>query len=418
MKINTGDEIEFLANEINLMNTMLKKSFSGLEDQVKEKTKEVRYLQEYTEGILMSVPDILLIFNEDLKAEYVNAAFEKLTGISAKEVRGKTLVEMEFKHKDRWDFMSKELHTYVQGLAQKPLSSNRVSLGKQEPRDPLAPKLKGPTWETKNSVTLGERIFAYQFFDVAITVEEKRRIGILMKEISEEKALQDQLTMAEKLSGLGTLAAGIAHEMNNPLYSIMGFTEAILEEKDPSKIKTFAQKVLEKSKHMASIILNMSGYSRSGEKDEVRDINLNERLDASIEMALMASYSGDIELVKQYSQLPLLKAKPEEIQQIFLNVIRNAVQAMEGKGKLIVTSGPENGKIVTKIEDNGPGIPQEYLSKIFDPFFTTKEQGQGTGLGLNIVHKLVEKYGGSIAVESKVGQGTTFIIAFPCNREE
>ncbi len=413
LKIPTGDEIESLANEINLMNRMLKKSFSGLEEQVREKTKEVRSLQEFTEGILMSVPDILLIFNEDLKAEYVNAAFEKLTEITAQEVLGKTLKEMGFKHQDRWDFMSKELHTYVQGLGQKSTSVNRVTLGKQEPRDPLAPKLAGPTWETKNTVTLGDRVFAYQFFDVAITVEEKRRIGLLMKEISEEKALQDQLAMAEKLSGLGTLAAGIAHEMNNPLYSIMGFTEAILEEKDPVKIKTFAQKVLDRAKHMASIILNMSGYSRSGEKDEARDVNINERLDASIEMALMASYSDDIELEKQYSQLPLLKAKPEEIQQIYLNIIRNAVQAMEGKGKLVISSAPENGQIVTKIQDSGPGIPQEYLSKIFDPFFTTKEQGEGTGLGLNIVHKLIEKYGGSISVESKVGEGTTFIVAFP-----
>ena len=190
--------------------------------------------------------------------------------------------------------------------------------------------------------------------------------------------------------------------MNNPLFSIMGFTEAILEEKNPEKIKTYAQKVLEKSRHMASVILNMSGYSRSGATDQMRDVNINERLDASIEMAMMASYSNDIKIEKKLSQLPLIKAKPEEIQQIYLNIITNAVQAMDGKGNLIITSFQDNGKIVTTIKDNGPGIPHEYLSKIFDPFFTTKDQGKGTGLGLNIVHRLVDKYGGSISVESTV----------------
>ncbi len=413
LNIPTGDEIESLANEINLMNSLLKKAFTGLEDKVEEKTKEVRSLQEYTESILMSVPDILVIFSEELKTEHVNKAFEKLTGISADKALAKTLTSMELEFKDQWQCVMKELQGYSNGSNEDSTKTTKVTLGNQGPRDPLAPKSAGPSWETKNVVTLGSRVFAFQFFDVAITVEKKRRIGLLMKEITEQKSLQDQLTMAEKLSGLGTLTAGIAHEMNNPLFSIMGLTETIIEEKDPEKIKTYSKKILAKSKHMASIILNMSGYSRSGQKDEMGDVNINERLDASIEMALMASYSDDIELEKNYAQLPLLKAKPEEIQQIYLNIIRNAVQAMDGKGKLKISSSQKDGRLVTTVQDTGPGIPQEYLSKVFDPFFTTKDQGKGTGLGLNIVHRLVEKYGGSISVESIVGLGTTFTITFP-----
>lgn len=413
LKISTGDEIESLANEINLMNSLLKKAFSGLEEKVEEKTKEVRSLQEYTESILMSVPDILLIFSEELKMEYANGAFETLTGISASEAHAKTLTTMDLKFKDQWQSVMKELKSYSNGSEQESRKTAKVTLGNDGPRDPLAPKSQNSSWDTKNAITFGSRVFAYQFFDVAITVKKKRRIGLLMKEITEQKSLQDQLTMAEKLSGLGTLTAGIAHEMNNPLFSIMGLTETIIEENDPEKIKTYSKKVLEKSKHMASIILNMSGYSRSGAQDQMGTVNLNERLDASIEMALMASYSDDIELEKNYSQLPLIKARPEEIQQIYLNIIRNAVQAMDGKGHLTITSTLNEGRIITTIQDTGPGIPQEYLSKVFDPFFTTKDQGKGTGLGLNIVHRLIEKYGGSISVESIVGQGTTFTITFP-----
>lgn len=413
LKISTGDEIESLANEINLMNSQLKKAFSGLEEKVEDKTKEVRALHEYTDSILMSMPDILVIFSEELKTEHVNNAFEKLTGVSAGKAHAKTLTNMGLEFNDQWKSVVQELKVYSNGSKKESSKTAKISLGNQEVRDPLAPKSSGPSWETKNVVTLGSRVFAYQFFDVAITVEKKRRIGLLMKEITEQKSLQDQLTLAEKLSGLGTLAAGIAHEMNNPLFSIMGLTETILEEKDPEKIKTYSKKVLEKSKHMASIILNMSGYSRSVEQDQMGDVNINERLDASIEMALMASYSDDIELKKNYSQLPFIKAKPEEIQQIYLNIILNSVQAMDGKGNLQITSCVRADKIITTVQDSGPGIPQEYLSKIFDPFFTTKDQGKGTGLGLNIVHRLIEKYGGGISIESIVGQGTTFTITFP-----
>jgi two-component system, NtrC family, sensor kinase len=415
LNISTGDEIQSLANEINLMNTLLKKAFTGLEEKVEEKTKEVRSLQEYTESILMSVPDILVIFSEELKTEHVNKAFENLTGVSAEKAYGKTLPTMGLEFNDQWQSVMRELKAYSNGGREQPAPAAKVTLGNQGPRDPLAPQSAGPSWETKNIVTLGNRTFAYQFFDVAITVQKKRRIGLLMKEITEQKSLQDQLTLAEKLSGLGTLTAGIAHEMNNPLFSIMGLTETILEEKDPDKIKTYSKKVLEKSKHMASIILNMSGYSRSGKTDTMRAVNLNERLDSSIEMALMASYSDDIELEKHYARLPPIKAKPEEIQQIYLNIFCNAVQAMDGKGKLVITSSTDNGRIVTTIQDTGPGIPKEYLSKVFDPFFTTKDQGKGTGLGLNIVHRLVESYGGSISVESTVGEGTTFTITFPAD---
>lgn len=416
LKITTGDEIQSLANEINLMNTLLKKAFSGLEEKVREKTKEVRSLQEYTESILMSVPDVLLIFNEELQAEYVNEAFKKLTGISASQARTQTLSTMGLDNKEQWRAVNERLNDFAAGNGDSVDKPAKAALGNQGPRDPLAPKAADlPTWETKNAITLGNRIFAYQFFDVAITVEEKRRIGLLMKEISEQKVLQDQLTTAEKLSGMGTLAAGIAHEMNNPLFAIMGFTEAILEEQDDSKIKIYAKKTLEQSKHMASIILNMSGYARSSEMDQTRDVNINERMDASIEMALLASHSNDVQIEKKFSQLPPIKAKPEEIQQIYLNVIRNAVQSMEGTGKIILTSRHQDGKILTTIEDAGPGIPQEYISKVFDPFFTTKDQGKGTGLGLNIVHRLVDKYGGNISIESTVGEGTTFTISFPAN---
>ena len=415
MNIRTNDEIESLANEINTMNTLLKKSFSGLEEKVREKTREVVYLQEYTESILNSVPDIIITFKEDLEIEYANQAFKDFTGVLEDKILNEKLNTLSFAHKDQWQFLSNELEKFSKGISSNENSEDMETI-EYKPQDPLAPKETRGIQDAKNTLTFDDRTFYYHFFYVAIKSKEELRIGCLLREVTEEKALEDQLSKAEKLSGLGTLAAGIAHEMNNPLFSIVGYTEAIIEENDPARTKSLAEKVLIRAKHMASIVLNLSGYSRTNDKDGFLDVDLNKKLDASIEMAILDSYSDDIELEKEYGSIPTIKAKSEEIQQIFLNIIRNAVQAMEGKGKLIISTRHSEDIITIEIQDNGPGIPAEYLAKVFDPFFTTKEQGKGTGLGLNIVHNLVQKYGGHIQVESKIKEGTRFLITFPVHR--
>jgi len=369
---------------------------------VEAKTQEVLNLKKYTDTILMSVPKVILILDPDLRIEYANAAFEQLTGCLPAEYQKRTLLEAPLKHREEWNLLIKQLEKYQWGIKKE---SAHPTQSRYEAKDPLAPSGESQDKDSKNTVTLGDRIFAYQFFDVVLEEEKTRRIGFIMKNITEEKRLLDQLTQADKLSGLGTLAAGIAHEMNNPLYSIMGFTEAILEEKQVSKIQPLAQKVLDRSRHMASIILNLSSYTRTNVKDALKEVDVNERLDAAMEMALMASYSDDITLTKNYESIPNIKAKPEEIQQVFLNIISNAIHAMNGKVTLTLSTQKQNGAIVAQIQDTGPGIPPEYVSKVFDPFFTTKDQGEDTGLGLNIIHRVVEKYGGNIKIESEGGPG-------------
>ena len=413
LDIKTGDEIESLAEEINTMSGLLQKKFSGLEHQVEAKTQEVIHLKKYTDSILMSVPEVVLIINPDLKIEYANAAFEQLTGCLPDKYLEHTLLEISFESLKEWSLLSKEIEKYQQGIKKDPPTPS-MSDSSYKAKDPLAPS-NGNSKDSQNTITLGDQIFAYQFFDVVLEEEKTRRTGLIMKDITEEKRLLDKLTQAEKLSGLGTLAAGIAHEMNNPLYSIMGFTEAILEEKQISKIQPLAQKVLDRSKHMASVILNLSGYTRTNDKDGLKEVDVNEKIEAAIEMALMASYTDNITVEKNFDSVPGILAKPEEIQQVFLNIISNAVQAMEGKGKLTLSSQQDQGFVVVQIEDNGPGIPAKYITKVFDPFFTTKGQGEGTGLGLNIVHRVVNQYGGNIKIESEPGEGTTFVISFPIN---
>ena len=413
LDIKTGDEIESLAEEINTMSGLLQKMFSGLEHQVEAKTQEVIHLKKYTDSILMSVPEIVLILDPDLKVEYANAAFEQLTGCLPDKYLKHTLNEISFESLKEWSLLSKEVEKYQLGI-KKDLSTPSMSDSSYKAIDPLAPSNGNPK-DSQNTINLGYQIFSYQFFDVVLEEEKARRIGLIMKDITEEKRLLDKLTQADKLSGLGTLAAGIAHEMNNPLYSIMGYTEGILEEKEISKIHPLAQKVLDRSKHMASVILNLSGYSRTNDKDTMKEVDVNEKIEAAVEMALMASSTDDITVKKNFDSIPAILAKPEEIQQVFLNIISNAVQAMKGKGKLFLSSQQDQGFIVVHIRDTGPGIPPEYITKVFDPFFTTKGQGEGTGLGLSIVHRVVNQYGGNIKIESEPDEGTTFVISFPVN---
>ncbi len=413
LAIQTGDEIEALANEINSMNELLQKAFSGLETKVEEKTKEALYFKEYTEQILMSVPDPILIFDENQKIEYVNKAFEILEGFEYHELAGKSLGEAKLKDEKQWDQILQELKSFTLGeKAQDQPAPESKGRAEYKARDPLAPKQPAGDSQPKSIVTLRDRVFVYRFFDVVTEVEKSGQVGLFLKEITEIKALQDQLGMTEKISSLGRLSAGIAHEINNPLFSISGFTEAIVDETDPEKIQKYAKKILKNSRHIAAIVQNMSGYVRDN-KDSIQEVNVNERLEGALEIALTASYSDDVELQKSCSDLPLIKAKPEEIQQIFVNIMTNAVQAMDGKGKLSISSVHANNLIVVKIQDNGPGIPPDYLSKVFDPFFTTKEQGKGTGLGLNIVHRMVLKYGGEIHIDSKVGEGALFTVTLP-----
>ncbi len=412
IKMQTGDELEALCDEINTMNKMLQKSFSGLERQVEMKAQEVLYIKDYTDSILMSVPDIVLIIDENRKVEYVNSAIEKLTHLKEENVIGKTFDQLDDEYQSVWEELQREMERVFPKLSNtngEPLEITED----YEPRDPLSPSSRKNEMALRPYVSFGDRVFTFRFFNVRIRGEGEKRIGLLMREVTEEKKLMDQLIMAEKLSGLGTLTAGIAHEMNNPLYSIMGFTEAIKDETDLNKIHKFASKVLNSSRHMASIILNFSGYSRNKIEEKAIEVDINNCIKVAIDIARMASFTDGIQFEKNFSPLRPIKAKPEEIQQVFVNIIKNSVQAMEGKGRLTISTSLKDNNIRIIIKDTGPGIPKEYLPKIFDPFFTTKPQGEGTGLGLNIVHRIIQKYGGYIRVDSALGKGAKFTISFP-----
>lgn len=230
--------------------------------------------------------------------------------------------------------------------------------------------------------------------------------------VQEEQELRAQLMQADKLATLGTFAAQIAHDLKNPLYCIREFAQFIEEELDPSRIKEYSQEILKADTYLTSIVEGLTAYTRFS-CSEPESVRLDELLDQAVKMARFATASNEVEIVRDYHAVPPIHADPAELLQVFVNLITNAVQAMNGQGRVTLMIQSEAGKILVSIQDTGPGIAAASLSKIFKPFFTTKERGAGTGLGLSIVKTLVNKYGGDIAVESEEGKGATFMIRFP-----
>jgi signal transduction histidine kinase len=260
-----------------------------------------------------------------------------------------------------------------------------------------------------------------QIFSYPIPDEKGDLVSIIeyVRDITEEQQLQEQLIQSEKLAGIGTLASGVAHEINNPLTVIIGMTEVALEEEDPSEIKDYLKDVFRSSQRIKEIVRGLSSYSRIARQDEQGLVSINEVLEESLKMVGLAMKAHEVEVLKKFRSADKIEANIGEIQQVFTNLISNAYQAMDGKGgKLILATRSLKDSIEVKVSDTGTGIPQKSLNKIFDPFFTTKELGKGTGLGLNIVHRIVQKHEGMVDVKSKEGKGTTFTITFPMKRDE
>ncbi|MEF9427226.1 MAG: HAMP domain-containing histidine kinase, partial [Candidatus Mariimomonas ferrooxydans] len=186
------------------------------------------------------------------------------------------------------------------------------------------------------------------------------------------------------------------------------------DEDNPQLIREYAHDIIKYSKEAANIVNDLSIYARIAKSKSISTINLNNVLDDALKMVRHSSAWGNIEVDKDYDKTPDIKANSVEIQQVFMNLINNAVQAMEGRnGRLSLSIRFLGDCIEIRVVDDGPGISKESREKIFEPFFTTKELGKGTGLGLSLVKEIVNKYNGSVRLESEDGKGATFIVNFP-----
>jgi two-component system, NtrC family, sensor kinase len=239
------------------------------------------------------------------------------------------------------------------------------------------------------------------------------------KDISNEKLLQQQLIQSEKLSAIGELISGIAHELNNPLTGVMGYSQLLQLRKDlDERAKENLLKINNLALRCQKIVQNLLSFARK-QKPERTLSDINEILEKTVELRSYELQVNNIEISRELDcKLPKTIADAHQLQQVFLNLLTNAEQAMleaQSKGRLIIRtrSDASNARIIVEIIDDGPGIPESHLTRIFDPFFTTKEVGKGTGLGLSLSYGIIKEHGGNIYARSQLGEGSTFVIELP-----
>jgi len=241
-----------------------------------------------------------------------------------------------------------------------------------------------------------------------------RRAEIRMQK--ELEKTQVQLLQAEKMASLGKMAAGVAHQLNNPLSGIILFTKLVMEEYGlPEDAIKDLERVLDDAKRAKDIVKELLEFSRQT-SHEMKPQNINEIISRTVFLLENQSIFHNIDIRKNLDKhSPMIFGDAQQLNHVFMNIILNAADALAGAGQLTIQTSvcPENKIVCIEISDTGHGIPADVIPHIFEPFYTTKEQGKGTGLGLSIVYGIVESHGGYIRAESEPGHGTTFFIEFP-----
>ncbi len=377
--------------------------YEGISLDISERKRienELRETNEFFLNLIESSVDGILV--TDMKGNIIifNKGAEVLTGYTAEEVIGKIHITQ----------------IYPAGVAKEVMKNLR------SPEYGEAGKLTPTQFNVLNKA--GEKIpiqlSAALIYDE--TGKEIASVGIftdLRPRLMMEKKLQEthlQLVSSEKMASLGKLAAGIAHEINNPLGGILIYSSLMMEdlkEEDPKKGDL--ARIVQEAGRCKEIVKSLLEFARQTEpKMEPTDINraINDGLFFLVNQALF----HNIKIVKNFdSFLPFAKGNASQLKQVFMNIIVNAAEAMHGSGTLTISTSPapDRKSVLVEFADTGEGIPEENITRIFDPFFTTKDVGKGTGLGLATSYGIVEEHGGKIDVKSKVGEGTTFTIELP-----
>jgi signal transduction histidine kinase len=250
---------------------------------------------------------------------------------------------------------------------------------------------------------------------------EVEAVIYIFRDITEVRELESQIIHAEKLATLGQLAAGVVHELNNPLTSISVYGEQLLKahaDGDPRDVAKLGR-IVESADRILKFTRDLVSYARPSNEAPVL-MRITEAIDTAISFCEHLVDETGATIERRFDpEVPPLYGVKGQLVQVFVNLITNACHAMPmGAGLLVIHTEPvDDGRLRVLVTDSGKGIPENDRDRIFEPFFSTKGEGKGTGLGLSIVHNIVEQHKGSIHVSSEVGQGSTFEIELPCRQE-
>ncbi len=362
----------------------LKEYYDTLEQKVNDRTKELKETKEYLENLLETANDVIYTLNPEGIITYVNKKIEEW-GYKKDELIGKSFLTI-LSDRHQGDRFRK---TVTEGIRQ--------------------------TYEIEVRDKNGETKYAALSVSPLRSNEGKivEVLGIA-KDITSQKLLEQQVIQAEKMSAIGQLAAGIAHEINNPLGGILNCLYNLKKKRLSAEREDEYIKSMEDGIHRVQRIVDQLLDFSLQHEPELTSVNVNSLVEDVLSLTGYAIKKNGIKLKKELASEPIiLMADRHKMGQVVMNILLNAVHAMKGKGQIRVKTFQENGWCCIEIADNGEGIPSHILPKIFDPFFTTKDVGKGTGLGLAVSRGIVEKHSGKIEVKSELGKGTTFIVKLP-----
>ena len=346
----------------------------------------------FSENLIQTAPVIILVIKKN-KIVRFNPYFEQISGYKLEELRNK-------------DCIDTLLPEYERNRIRKVLDKTATDTQTNNIVNPI--------------ITKDGRELIIEWQNKALKDDRGKVIGILSigQDITQRQLLQQELIQTEKLAAIGELVSGIAHEINNPLTSVVGFSKLLQDETElPDKEKEQIDTIYSESIRIKKIISNLLSFARKKEEQN-KPINVNTSLRKILEMREYELKVNHIKVTaKLDDRIPLVKADSQRIMQVFLNIINNAEQAMtdaRGEGNLTVITSSEENTVRVEFTDDGLGISKENINKVFDPFFTTKTVGKGTGLGLSVSYGIIKSLNGNIFVESSgKGKGTTFIIEIP-----
>ena len=411
--IQTGDELQDLADEFNRMNRQLEAAFAGLTDQVTIKTQQVESLLHSTDQILDAVPTPIIMVDQDEQVQYINRVGRDSFQAVHDSTASIPLFDILPVDAAARAHLRKEFRRARSGDNTATTSETEDTGGINRARDPLAPVMGTVEPSNRQEIQIGSRRYHYQWFHMGGRNQGEDRIGLVFRDTTDDSLLQDRLIQAEKSGSLGTLTAGIGHELNNPLFGILGLGEAIGEEADFDRVRSYARDIVHHGRRMADIIRDFTGVTARETSDQRQPVHIERELDQAITALTNSMDASGLTIERTYAGDTCVLALPDQLRQAFTSLLMNAVQAMKGRGILCLSTSLTDTSVVTTITDSGPGIPKQHLSKVFDPFFTTKEQGEGSGLGLTVTRRIIKKFGGDIRIESQEGSGASCIVTLP-----
>ena len=340
---------------------------------------------------LIAVSPYAILVNRGDRIIFANDRAITLFGaVKTEEILGKSSLELF--HPDYHEVIRERIHELLEGRSIVPVIEEKIV------------QLDG--------TSLDVEVSAARFVD-----EEGPAILVMLRDISERKRLQEQLRKTERVAELGTLASGMAHEIGTPMNVILGRAEYLLDRVTEEPVKKGLQTIITQVERITRVMNQLLSFARRKAPQRVA-LDLRKVVEDGLEMFQERLSRSHVQVVTQFAEeCPMVQADGDQMSQVFINLVMNALHATSDGGLLRVGLASERQMVKLTVSDSGHGIPHDVIKHIFDPFFTTKEFGKGTGLGLTVVKGIIEEHQGSIAVESEEGKGTTFTILLPVHIE-